>query len=105
MIRRPPRSTLFPYTTLFRSRPESRDRLELRERLVAATVAIERPRNHGDRGRREGIGLESQPGLCQHIGGPSREQSDVGQLLVDSGLGWIERERAARFGLGGRRVA
>src|SRR5256885_7988861 len=25
MIRRPPRSTLFPYTTLFRSRPESRN--------------------------------------------------------------------------------
>src|SRR5260370_15693867 len=24
MIRRPPRSTLFPYTTLFRSRPDSR---------------------------------------------------------------------------------
>src|SRR5688572_31572750 len=29
MIRRPPRSTLFPYTTLFRSKPEgSRDGLE-----------------------------------------------------------------------------
>src|SRR2546430_12110975 len=26
MIRRPPRSTLFPYTTLFRSHPFSRDR-------------------------------------------------------------------------------
>src|SRR3712207_7048906 len=25
MIRRPPRSTLFPYTTLFRSRPGGRD--------------------------------------------------------------------------------
>src|SRR5258708_18581432 len=25
MIRRPPRSTLFPYTTLFRSRPEADD--------------------------------------------------------------------------------
>src|SRR3712207_7264129 len=25
MIRRPPRSTLFPYTTLFRSRPKSRE--------------------------------------------------------------------------------
>src|SRR3989449_8698166 len=25
MIRRPPRSTLFPYTTLFRSHPEDRD--------------------------------------------------------------------------------
>src|SRR3712207_8392687 len=27
MIRRPPRSTLFPYTTLFRSRADSRPRL------------------------------------------------------------------------------
>src|SRR5690349_22536530 len=27
MIRRPPRSTLFPYTTLFRSRPRARDLL------------------------------------------------------------------------------
>src|SRR2546429_1601008 len=26
MIRRPPRSTLFPYTTLFRSSPETKDR-------------------------------------------------------------------------------
>src|SRR3712207_7473796 len=35
MIRRPPRSTLFPYTTLFRSRvyePLSRDRVEPVER-------------------------------------------------------------------------
>src|SRR3712207_7777736 len=29
MIRRPPRSTLFPYTTLFRSRPLLRQRAEL----------------------------------------------------------------------------
>src|SRR2546425_9463926 len=29
MIRRPPRSTLFPYTTLFRSRHERMPRLEL----------------------------------------------------------------------------
>src|SRR3712207_6903695 len=27
MIRRPPRSTLFPYTTLFRSRPQGRQQL------------------------------------------------------------------------------
>src|SRR5258705_5311199 len=27
MIRRPPRSTLFPYTTLFRSQPDGRERL------------------------------------------------------------------------------
>src|SRR2546427_6387830 len=32
MIRRPPRSTLFPYTTLFRSRGERADRGERRSR-------------------------------------------------------------------------
>src|SRR5256885_6897336 len=32
MIRRPPRSTLFPYTTLFRSKP---DRVELAKKLGA----------------------------------------------------------------------
>src|SRR2546422_3111320 len=32
MIRRPPRSTLFPYTTLFRSRPEGGDGGESRRR-------------------------------------------------------------------------
>src|SRR3989442_7242566 len=31
MIRRPPRSTLFPYTTLFRSRRKMRLRLKIRE--------------------------------------------------------------------------
>src|SRR3712207_7295935 len=30
MIRRPPRSTLFPYTTLFRSRPDPDRRAQLR---------------------------------------------------------------------------
>src|SRR3712207_7121348 len=29
MIRRPPRSTLFPYTTLFRSGPDQRDRMSV----------------------------------------------------------------------------
>src|SRR5215510_16192382 len=39
MIRRPPRSTLFPYTTLFRSRPPTADRrpptADRRPRLAA----------------------------------------------------------------------
>src|SRR3712207_7590435 len=38
MIRRPPRSTLFPYTTLFRSRERRRDRLPL-DRDVGAPGA------------------------------------------------------------------
>src|SRR5689334_24810668 len=55
MIRRPPRSTLFPYTTLFRSRPlERRSRLVLRapgglERAPAASRRGDRPGRGGDR--------------------------------------------------------
>src|SRR2546427_10666752 len=44
MIRRPPRSTLFPYTTLFRSRAEllSIERLEERARALAASFTLAR---------------------------------------------------------------
>src|SRR3712207_6851624 len=34
MIRRPPRSTLFPYTTLFRSRPVEAQEVQVVERVV-----------------------------------------------------------------------
>src|SRR3712207_8736204 len=39
MIRRPPRSTLFPYTTLFRSRRRELDRLE-DDRLLGVAEGI-----------------------------------------------------------------
>src|SRR2546426_11926507 len=45
MIRRPPRSTLFPYTTLFRSHQRDRDAL-------IAQHAFEEVRRHGERRRR-----------------------------------------------------
>src|SRR2546422_1752846 len=51
MIRRPPRSTLFPYTTLFRSRGDD-DRLQGDERAAG--------RSHGE--RRDG---SERPGLVQ----------------------------------------
>src|SRR5687768_18279278 len=38
MMRRPPRSTLFPYTTLFRSRGRQRVREEVRARFLAEVV-------------------------------------------------------------------
>src|SRR2546426_8767388 len=43
MIRRPPRSTLFPYTTLFRSRPSGADVLRPRSarRSVSCASTIE----------------------------------------------------------------
>src|SRR5690349_22588035 len=39
MLRRPPRSTLFPYTTLFRSR-RAMSRLPIRLRLTAVFIAV-----------------------------------------------------------------
>src|SRR2546430_7411424 len=40
MIRRPPRSTLFPYTTLFRSRQEIRELVLPREHSLDARVCV-----------------------------------------------------------------
>src|SRR5260221_1783363 len=50
MIRRPPRSTLFPYTTLFRSRPEQRNgpRGDGRGRGEQQIEALEEARQRGD---------------------------------------------------------
>src|SRR3989442_9417249 len=45
MIRRPPRSTLFPYTTLFRSRDPARGAVPAPGALLAA---LRRPRPVGD---------------------------------------------------------
>src|SRR2546427_9501511 len=51
MIRRPPRSTLFPYTTLFRSRlplvggDGARDQVERENLLDAAAIGIDGERN------------------------------------------------------------
>src|SRR2546430_8749524 len=47
MIRRPPRSTLFPYTTLFRSRAAARGRLA--DEHVARKVAARASRGAQDR--------------------------------------------------------
>src|SRR3712207_7813303 len=43
MIRRPPRSTLFPYTTLFRSRPQQEHPIRSLHRAVRARVGEVEP--------------------------------------------------------------
>src|SRR5947208_5260778 len=55
MIRRPPRSTLFPYTTLFRSLLLLGDLELLEERLGSEEfpVSHHQPREPGETGRRE----------------------------------------------------
>src|SRR5438876_5866890 len=54
MIRRPPRSTLFPYTTLFRSLAQRGDRVVLHVHLLdEAALPDERPHRRFDAGLRE----------------------------------------------------
>src|SRR2546422_4232357 len=80
MIRRPPRSTLFPYTTLFRS-PEGRIATETRysdaegTELVAVTTY-----SYGDMGQVTGIqtvdaGEEALDSFQYHYDGPDRKST------------------------------
>src|ERR1043165_8391912 len=59
MIRRPPRSTLFPYTTLFRSQHGD-------ARIVGMAVAGDRMRLHGAEALAEGAELVGRQGLVAH---------------------------------------
>src|SRR2546429_3469319 len=78
MIRRPPRSTLFPYTTLFRSHPEpflqGRERDHVRRRETGGHVApeahhLDRPverRGGRDGGDRKSTRLNSSHGYISY---------------------------------------
>src|SRR2546430_14281705 len=88
MIRRPPRSTLFPYTTLFRSRIELMRALEAGELAPGDPgVALHLDRCLGCRGCEPvcpsgvgyGRGLEAAPALLtQRRGGPSLGRAALG---------------------------
>src|SRR3712207_8240014 len=65
MIRRPPRSTLFPYTTLFRSagQPERRLLGTLQRQVLRHELAEDDRQDRGDREREdEGDDVRGQPG-------------------------------------------
>src|SRR2546427_4803145 len=53
MIRRPPRSTLFPYTTLFRSTIKPHAGLLAAALLVLVAVVARGERRHDNRGRKD----------------------------------------------------
>src|SRR5258708_27061969 len=63
MIRRPPRSTLFPYTTLFRSRAVRRDRAVVDLR-IAGDVAGPYNRRRRRADRRRGNGQQHRAHGC-----------------------------------------
>src|SRR3712207_8583395 len=86
MIRRPPRSTLFPYTTLFRSKVASR---AARGRSRPARHASARPgevakeaRRHGDLGERQARGHDAVHRVADagHVGAAPRSEEHTSEL-------------------------
>src|SRR3712207_7207914 len=75
MIRRPPRSTLFPYTTLFRSRRGRRDRRRARGQPLLRRVGVREPALV-----REGAGRRRSE---EHTSELQSRQSLVCRLLLE----------------------
>src|SRR3712207_8469032 len=76
MIRRPPRSTLFPYTTLFRSQPGHRGRLPLQRLADEGVQGVpEDPVRHHRLGRR-GRPERHRP----HLRGARRSEEHTSEL-------------------------
>src|SRR5258708_12454321 len=74
MIRRPPRSTLFPYTTLFRSRARHRERFAFHSRGPQRRPSAARP------GRRGAVaGARGHP---EHVSVPHRRRPDGARLRL-----------------------
>src|SRR2546422_4595192 len=91
MIRRPPRSTLFPYTTLFRS--ESR-RPPL-ERCRSAPTRSRRPRGRSEEHTSE---LQSRLHLvCRLLLEKKNYDFTATLRLNDAGLGGVAADRSARY--------
>src|SRR2546422_7532824 len=79
MIRRPPRSTLFPYTTLFRSRPDA-------GRGVPARAP--RPRAFSRARSRLDLGEQALAVLCR-VGGAVGAAGDRKSTRLNSSHGYI----------------
>src|SRR2546423_9111772 len=78
MIRRPPRSTLFPYTTLFRSRAAIRDSDSERRRASD----LEAPRDGCDRVRRAESVRDRDRRVAARDAGRSEEHTSELQSLA-----------------------
>src|SRR5688572_27389807 len=95
MLRRPPRSTLFPYTTLFRSRPAARLVFRNARGLFDQLAAIGRSRaeNHADLALLDNrVGLGAKAGVHQQL----VDVSEPAGLAVDQVLALTGSEQPAR---------
>src|SRR2546430_4375963 len=84
MIRRPPRSTLFPYTTLFRSSSRFQGELqpEVHPHTARARADVQRSRDRGRPGRERG----NRPAAVRGGQDPSRSEEHTSELQSQSNL-------------------
>src|SRR3712207_8448789 len=78
MIRRPPRSTLFPYTTLFRSKGNDQVRLDSTVLALAPDMKIVAPVRNWAMGREEGIAYAREHGIP--VKGGTRSEEHTSEL-------------------------
>src|SRR3712207_7692542 len=87
MIRRPPRSTLFPYTTLFRSQPlDPAHQLQLQAALVVADdvpLGLAQPVLGADAAVEGGGGVVHDPRSEEHTSELQSRQYLVCRLLLE----------------------
>src|SRR3989454_12771980 len=112
MIRRPPRSTLFPYTTLFRSVETAHDRVALGGRAEPRPAERLRPRDAARdvpgpeapvEGERAGEALRGRIGRLREAARPrlsdvlaSRPGFHVSSVAMSSMIRWVTLCRAVR---------
>src|SRR3989475_4153999 len=87
MIRRPPRSTLFPYTTLFRSQSLQEDRA-LRTGSGGVVADIEKDRDWDKEMAEVDRLLKKLPAADPTLGRPSGGERTVRQPAAGPGGGW-----------------
>src|SRR2546421_9717166 len=83
MIRRPPRSTLFPYTTLFRS-PTTWEEVREANRVIKAKGVMEYPLGQSWNRSADGYGVV-QALLYSHGGGWADEPGNYTSIMNDTG--------------------
>src|SRR3712207_8707680 len=80
MIRRPPRSTLFPYTTLFRSDPPQRGAGGVHRPARAAGRRLGRDLQGGRGGARRDDGRRPPGSVARHDADPGRSEEHTSEL-------------------------
>src|SRR3989475_6759450 len=102
MIRRPPRSTLFPYTTLFRSQTGCGRSLLVEEFVPGREVAVEGLVTHGAlhvRSEEHTSELQSQSNLVCRLLLEKKKKKEADDVAADAALQGIQGDCTTRGSL------